>query len=95
VVWYIRIKKEVATMKDLKEQKQETKVSVEREIDRYYEEFEKASADLTCDIGGFEKIIMEHKRRLDEILRDAAGKALSVVDVEEKNAPSANDRRGL
>ena len=67
-------------MKTLEENKQEMKTAVSEEIDRYYEEFARASADQTCKIGGFERIAMEHKRRLDEILRDFTGKALGIIE---------------
>ena len=71
----------------IEESKRETKAAVEREIDRYYDEFERGSDDPDCKIGDFERIVMDHKRRLDEILRDGAGKALSSVDTGDKKMP--------
>ena len=71
-------------MIDLEERREETKNAINSEVDRFYEEFEKGSADPEFKIGDFERTVLEHKRRLDEILRDAAGKALSDIDAEHK-----------
>ena len=78
----------------LEESKNQTIEAVIQEINRYYVEFERGSADAACRIGDFERMIMEHKRRLDEILRDAAGKALSTVEAGKKNVPYAAARCG-
>jgi len=66
----------------LQEQKERTIAAMTEEIERYYEELSQGSEDPACDINGFEKMMVAHQKRTDEIFLKAVCDAVSSVEAE-------------
>ena len=67
-------------------QKERTVAEMVREIDRYYEELSQGCSDPACDINGFERMGVEHRKRTDKIFLKALSEAMSSAESEVKKS---------
>ena len=70
-------------------QMERVKAEMSQEIERYYGELSQGCDDLSCDINGFERMMVNYRKRTEEILLKATSEALSSVEeeVEGKKMP--------
>ena len=61
-------------------QMERVKAGMAQEIERYYEELSRGCEDTTCKISGFERMMVNHRKRTEEILLKATSEALSSVE---------------
>jgi len=74
----------------LSAQMERVKAEAVQEIERYYEELSQGCENPACKINGFERMMVQHRKKTDEIMLKAASEALSSVEEEKrkKNAPN-------
>jgi len=68
---------------NLTAQMERVKVEMAREIERYYGELSQGCDDRTCKINDFERMMVSHRKRTDEIFLKAVSEAVSSVEEEE------------
>ena len=61
-------------------QMERVKAEMAQETERYYEELSRGCEDTTCKISGFERMMVNHRKRTEAILLKATGEALSSVE---------------
>jgi len=77
----------------LSAQMERMKTEMAQEIERYYGELSQGSEDPTCKINDFERMMVKHRKRTDEILLRAANEALSnVEEAEGKKCPKCKEK---
>ena len=64
----------------LTEQMERVKAEMAQEIEKYYEELSRGSEDTACNINGFERMMVGHRKRAEEIIQKATSEALSSVE---------------
>lgn len=66
-------------LRGAEEAKRRLKEAMEQEIDRYFEDLKEGSKDLSCDINGFEKKMIENHKRTMGLLNSATSEVLGGV----------------
>ena len=77
-------------IKDIEMQKAELKAKMNREIDEYFEKFEKSSNEPNFNIDKIEELMMENDSRIKEVMAEANSELTSNAEAEvKKNARNA------
>ena len=64
----------------LSSQMERAKAEMIQELERYYGELSRGCEDTTCKISGFERMMVSHRKRTDEIIQKATSEALSSIE---------------
>ena len=76
-------------------QMERVKAEMVQEIERYYGDLSQGYGDSTCKISGFERMMVNHQKRSEEIILKATSEALSSVEeAEAKKCPECGGKLG-
>ena len=80
-------------IKNLEEHKARAKAAINKNLDEYYEAYEKASNQEGFNINTIERLMVENQRKLREILKEADGELTGSAETTvKKNARNAEFR---
>ena len=74
----------IAMLRDLERQKEATKKKLLQRIDEYYDEFSKGSDRPDFKINQIEDLMLDNRKRINDILEEANGELTGSIEIEDK-----------